>query len=124
MPARPQELRGFNRVDGRLGELAEAARLNHALVLVNGCVQWECYGTVFWRNSSTLDGDIVYAKRLDDSAQFDQLLAAFPDRSVYVANYNAGYLLPYGMEGKQGSRRVMPEVKAPMASELRALAGP
>lgn len=123
VPANPGELRGFNRVDNRLDQLADAAGVDHGLVLVNGCLHWECYGTVFWRNSPQLDGNVVYARR-PEGDDLDELLAAFPDRRVYVADYGAPYLLPYGSEGQQGSRYVMPDVQAPLASDLIALVGP
>jgi hypothetical protein len=86
-------LRGFNGADARLARLADERRIHHALVFVRACPQWQCYGTVFWRNSPRLDGDIVWARDLgpvSDAA----LLAAFPGRRPYLADYGLPAIEP------------------------------
>lgn len=80
-------------IDDRIPELVEAQHLNNALVLVEPCSTFICYGSVFWRNAPTLDGDIVYVK--DIAALRDQIVAAFPGRAVYVAKYTRPSLQPY-----------------------------
>jgi hypothetical protein len=73
--------------------MVEDQDIHDALVLVQPCGSFNCYGSVFWRNDPGLDGDIVYAN--DSPERRDAIIAAFPGRSVYVADYNARTLLPY-----------------------------
>ena len=80
-------------IDDRIPQLVERQQLHNALVLVEPCSNFVCYGSVFWRNAPTLDGDIVYAK--DIVAQRDQIIAAFPGREVYIAKYTRPSLQPY-----------------------------
>ncbi|HEY8173652.1 MAG TPA: glycosyltransferase family 39 protein, partial [Dehalococcoidia bacterium] len=89
MPNRANELRGFNGIDNVLVSRVHAAGLDDALVLMNKCPYWQCYGNVFWLNSPALDGNVVYA--LDDPATNGELFEMFPGRRVYRATY-----LPYG----------------------------
>ncbi len=96
VPARASDLRGFNSIDNRLIKLVDEANLHNALVLVqNDCGGWQCYGSVFWLNNPTLDGDIVYAKDIPDRRA--ALFKAYPDRYVYYASYGPPtYLAVYG----------------------------
>lgn len=76
-------------VDDRIHRLVEAQDLHNALVLVDPCGNnFVCFGSVFWRNNPTLDGDIVYAK--DISEKRDEIIAAYPGRAVYLATYPDG----------------------------------
>ena len=80
-------LEGFNHADRRLLERADELGLKNALVLVEDCPQWWCYGSVFWMNSPNLDGDIVWAER--SSPALDSLLIdSFEDRTLYLADYS------------------------------------
>ncbi len=80
-------------MDDRIAQMVDEQGLHDALVLVDPCSNFVCYGSVFWRNNPTLDGDIVYARNL--APKRDELIAAYPGRSVYVANYNARTLRRY-----------------------------
>lgn len=86
-------------VDDRIHVLAEEQNIHDALVLVDPCGNnFVCYGSVFWRNEADLDGDIVYAR--DIRAKRDEIIAAYPGRTVYVATYqsdgsDAATLRPY-----------------------------
>ncbi len=85
-PASASVLEGFNFTDDRLLDEADRLGLDDALVFVETCPQWWCYGSVFWTNSPDLGGDIVWAEQQttpDDLTLLDQ----FPGRTVYVANY-------------------------------------
>jgi hypothetical protein len=93
VPEDAQALRGFLGVDDRIERLVEQQHLHNALVLVENCREFQCYGSVFARNSPKLDGDIVYAK--DIAAQREAIVAAFPGREVYVAKYSRPSLQPY-----------------------------
>jgi hypothetical protein len=65
-------------------------------VLVEDCDvgrHWYCYGSVAWLNSPTLDGDVVFAR--DVPGRREELLQAFPDRQVYLANYMSSSLVRY-----------------------------
>jgi hypothetical protein len=96
MPTHAQELKSFNAVDDRFAGVVDAAHLHHALVLMRGCPNWQCYGGVFWTNSPTLDGNIVYSRDVEGEER--TVLAAFPDRQVYIGDWNARTLFPYGAQ--------------------------
>ena len=85
MPSKASQLKGFNGVTDALVQTMDDADLDNALVLVEPCSAWQCYGTVFWTNEPTLDGNIVYARNLPH--RNPALFAAFPDRKVYRATY-------------------------------------
>jgi hypothetical protein len=96
VPARAVDLKGFNGVDDRLVTLLDESDLSNALVLVENCPGWQCYGPLFWYNNVTLDGDVVIAR---DLPQFlGPLLDAYPGRRVYVMSYGQGTIAPYGAE--------------------------
>ena len=96
VPANARELKGFNGIDNRLTKLVDAAGLHNALVLVQGdCSEWQCYGVLFWLNTTTLDGDIVYAR--DVPERRGDLFRTYPNRRVYYAQYRIpAYLSVYG----------------------------
>jgi hypothetical protein len=94
VPAAAKELRGFNGVNATMVDSLEAQDLDNALVLVDACTNWQCLGSVFWMNSPTLDGDVVYAKNLDQRNA--ELFQKYPDRLVYRASYLTGEVLPFG----------------------------
>lgn len=103
VPNQATELQSFNGVDDRLSKLIEQADLDNALVLVDAaCPVWQCYGSVFWLNSPTLDGDVVIAKDLE--AHRTELFDAYPDRTVYFATYGTPTLRPYGPAVLDGDR--------------------
>jgi hypothetical protein len=85
VPDRAAALKGFNDADDRLLKLVDEAELENALVLVEACAHWQCYGTVFWRNSPDLDSNVVFAR--DVEGRRPELFAEYPDRRVYVATY-------------------------------------
>jgi hypothetical protein len=73
-------------LDDRIYRLVEEQDLHNALVLVDPCDNnFVCYGSVFWRNNPTLDGDVVYVKDIPGKRQ--EILGAYPGRAVYVATY-------------------------------------
>lgn len=96
-PAYASELEGFNFTDRRLVDAADELDLENALILVDNCPGWWCYGSVFWLNSPDLDGDIVWAERQDDNDD-RLLLQAFPDRDLYTASYSDTTILPITRE--------------------------
>lgn len=94
VPENAEALDGFNKSNDRLVELVDDADLHNALVLADDCRKWWCYGTLFWMNSPTLDGDVVFAKDVESLRA--ELFAAYPDRAVYVATYGNPSLVPFG----------------------------
>jgi hypothetical protein len=94
MPVNAQELRSFNAVDDRFAKIVDRAHLHNALVLMQGCPNWQCYGGVFWTQAPALDSNIIYARDLPDEQRI--VLAAFPDRQVYIGDWNARTLFPFG----------------------------
>ncbi|MEX2159723.1 MAG: glycosyltransferase family 39 protein [Dehalococcoidia bacterium] len=96
VPARAVDLKGFNGVDDRLVTLLDESDLSNAIVLVENCAGWQCYGPLFWRNTVTFDGDVVIARDLPQ--YLGPLLDAYPGRRVYVMSYGKGTIAPYGTE--------------------------
>ena len=88
-PTNASQLEGFNFTDRRLPDLADEMDLENALIFVDNCPHWWCYGSVFWLNSPTLDGDIVWAE-FQGNADDLEVLAIYDDRRLYVANYGFG----------------------------------
>src|SRR6185295_20194379 len=68
--------------------------LHDALVLTSPCSNWQCIGVVFWKNSPTLDTDVVYAKDLGPGN--GDVFAEYPDRAVYTSTYLPPAIFPYG----------------------------
>ncbi|MGB2696095.1 MAG: glycosyltransferase family 39 protein [Dehalococcoidia bacterium] len=117
VPNQATELKSFNGVDDRLSQLIEEADLHNALVLVDSNCNWQCYGSVFWLNSPTLDGDIVIAKDLE--AHRTELFDAYPDRKVYFATYVIPSLRPYGSPGPTvDGAPAIDRAPAPLAREI------
>jgi hypothetical protein len=118
VPARAIELQSFNGADTRLTDTIESADLENALVLVEPCSTWQCYGTVFWRNATTLDGDVVTARGLPE--RIPELLKAYPDRKVYSAVYLTPVVVPYGFDPRSAVGRPLDQFPpAPEAKDLR-----
>ena len=92
-PAKASQIEGFNFTDSRLVDLADDMELEDALVFVEDCGQWYCYGSVFWRNSPALDGNVVWAE-LKETQDDIAVLGYFPNRDVYIANYFARSITP------------------------------
>lgn len=92
VPFTPQKisgLKGFNFTDRRLLDRADELDLKNALVLVEECSQWWCFGSVFWTNSPDLDGNIVWAERQHNGDDIE-LLESFEGRNLYLADYDQG----------------------------------
>ncbi len=96
-PATASRLEGFNFTDNRLANLAREQELDEALVFVEECTQWFCFGSVFWRNSPALDGGIVWAELKETNADV-RLLAEYPNRSTYIADYVKKTIQPISAE--------------------------
>jgi len=94
VPRTIKDLKGFNGADNRLPQKVQEMGLHNALVLVKWCAHWQCYGTVFWRNDPDFKGDIVYARDLSP-ARTAELIASYPGRKVYVADYGNSSIVPY-----------------------------
>ncbi|MCH8949463.1 MAG: glycosyltransferase family 39 protein, partial [Chloroflexi bacterium] len=85
-PSNASQLEGFNFTDRRLPDLADEMDLDNALILVENCPHWWCYGSVFWLNSPSLDGNVVWAELQGNEDDLD-ILDIYEDRKLYVANY-------------------------------------
>jgi hypothetical protein len=95
LPNRAVALQSFYNADDRLINLIDEADLKNALVVVRDCRGWPCYGTVFWLNEPTLDGDVVIAREVPQ--RMGELLRAYPDRGLYLATYQPPTLVPFGV---------------------------
>ncbi len=110
VPERPESLEGLYGVDDRLVRLVDETELDNALVLVEPCDlswNWGCYGSVFWLNSPTLDGDVVFAKDLKKHRE--EILRAFPGREVYIATYRTPSLVPLSGEAAPSEDKLSPD---------------
>ena len=96
VPRTLSELRDFNGTDGRLLREASHQSLHDAVIFVRPCTQWWCYGSVFWKNSPSLDDNIVWAKDLGEPNDAE-LMAEYPDRRAYVADYDARTIVPLAL---------------------------
>ncbi|MBI5287879.1 MAG: glycosyltransferase family 39 protein [Chloroflexi bacterium] len=98
VPSRSGELDGYALIDDRIGERVDSERLHDALVLVKPCgtAYDPCYLSVFWRNSTSLDGDVVYARDLGPETN-QRLFAAYPCRAIFTATYDQLTLVPAGV---------------------------
>ncbi|MEX2227341.1 MAG: glycosyltransferase family 39 protein [Dehalococcoidia bacterium] len=112
VPRSANELQGFNGVNNNMVSAIDERDLSNALVLVETCPNWQCIGSVFWRNAPTLDGDIVYAKDLPH--RNGQLFDLYPDRLVYQALYGAGEVSVYGGLPEGDS----PDAEPPRAGDI------
>ena len=65
-PRTISESKGFNYTSDRMLREIEGMNLDNALVLVRPCSNWQCYGTVFWKNDPNFDGDVVFARDLPE----------------------------------------------------------
>jgi 4-amino-4-deoxy-L-arabinose transferase-like glycosyltransferase len=101
VPTKAADMGTYFGIDDRIPRMVEERDIHDALVLVQYCSSFNCYGSVFWRNDPGLDGDIVYAS--DTPERRDAIIAAFPRRSVYIADYNARTLLPYTPPARTGA---------------------
>jgi len=93
-PRTISELKSFNGADNRLLQRAQEMDLHNALVLVKTCFNWQCYGTVFWKNAWDFNGDIIYARDVPQMLT-PEALAPYSNRQVYLADYIAGIIVPY-----------------------------
>ena len=76
-------------LDDRLIEDAERLQITNALVVVRPCfgILRNCYLSVFLENNLGLDGDIVWVSDVGELNQ--EVVALYPCRSLYVADYDA-----------------------------------
>ena len=82
--------------DDRLLKLEEQLKPKNALILVKACGRYNgfgCYNTVFDRNSVNFDGNVVWAQY--DEKTNAAVVAAFPGRTVYVANFDESSIIKY-----------------------------
>jgi 4-amino-4-deoxy-L-arabinose transferase-like glycosyltransferase len=116
VPGNAVSLKSFNQTDDRLITLIDGAHLKNALVLVEPCTIWSCYGSVFWLNSPSLHGDVVIARDL--AAHRPELFAAYPDRNVYLASYQDRFLVPFGSPMIPGATPPPNGGAAPVAKDI------
>ncbi len=87
VPQNVSQMRGFNFTSPVVQKLIAAHQLSNALIFVEGPLsQWWPYGSVFFENEPTFDGDIVYA--IDKGAERNmELISAYPGRRYFRVNY-------------------------------------
>jgi|GEM_PF-3377812 len=119
MPARAKDLRYFNGADDHFTQILEDAHLRHALVLMQQCPNWQCYGSVFWMNTPDLDGNVVFARKVDGAA-LQAVFDAYPDRHVYVGDWAARSLVPYGETPAPEATPASPD-SGPLAGDIATM---
>ena len=96
IPAVPSDIsaiEGYNHADDRLLKRSDELALDNALVLVEPCIHWWCYGSVLWSNTPNLDGSRVWARSRRDSSDL-ALLEAYSGRDLYLASYTEDSIRP------------------------------
>lgn len=122
-PANARDLRAFNRVADGLVVILSDARFQNALIITEPCPQWQCFGTVFWMNAPDLDGRIVVARRVD--AELRSLLEQHPGRRVFLADYEASVVYPYGARKPSPNEPLFIDMSAaPLAADVARTLGP
>lgn len=89
LPDQAERYRGWNGVHRDDLEALEAHDLENALVFVPR-PNWQAYAPLFLENSTTLDGDVIYAVDRDEDNSI--LMRDFPGRDYY--RYRDGILTP------------------------------
>jgi RsiW-degrading membrane proteinase PrsW (M82 family) len=82
--------------DNRLIELERELKPRDALILVKPCGNYNsfaCYNTVFDRNSVNFDGSVLWARYMPELNE--ELIAAYPGRTVYVADFDESTIRLY-----------------------------
>jgi hypothetical protein len=94
MPAKASDLKGFNGANDLFLKRIDEVDPENALVMMETCSSWQCYGVQFDRNSPDLDGDVIFVKNIpvQNQAVFD----LYPDRQVYYGAYGQSVLVPFG----------------------------
>jgi hypothetical protein len=116
VPAKISDLEGFNNVDPRLLDRADELDLENALILVEPCAPWWCYGSVFWTNNVDRDGNIVWAKRLGTADDLT-LIDFYEGRNLYLADYGAETIRPATRDEIAGLVPTPSEPVAPTPTE-------
>ena len=94
VPNRAEALINFNGLRPDFARTLDDADLENAIVLIEDCANWHCYGSVYLENNVLLDGNVVFAR---DRIQLNHdLLLAYGDRKVYAAKYPNPEVIPYG----------------------------
>jgi hypothetical protein len=77
-------------------ELEKQLKPENALILVKPCGNYNsfaCYNTVFDRNSIEFDSSVLWARYMPELNE--DLIAAYPGRTVYVADYDESTIRLY-----------------------------
>jgi 4-amino-4-deoxy-L-arabinose transferase-like glycosyltransferase len=90
LPSEAERYRGWNGVNRADLEIVQAADLQNAVVFLPR-PNWQAYAPLFLENSTTLDGDVIYAVDKGD-ARNPVLMRDFPGRNYY--RYLDGQLIP------------------------------
>ena len=90
LPAYQEDLNNFNFAQNRLILAVNDLKISNSIVFVeNTGPNWWTYGVPLFYTSPYLDSDVIYA--LDQGEEKNaELLKYFPDRQVYIGNYDTG----------------------------------
>jgi 4-amino-4-deoxy-L-arabinose transferase-like glycosyltransferase len=91
LPRQIEAYRGLYGITAEPRRVLEQAGLHDALVIVEEERGWWDYAVAFSMNAPGLDGDVVYAS--DCAPHNDELIARYPDRTVY--RFDGAHLAPY-----------------------------
>jgi hypothetical protein len=98
LPERLRLYQGYNGVDGSLEQAIAGSGLDRAIVVFGGD-DWQDWAMASRYMTGQLDGDLVFARSLDDNSA---LWAAYPDRPVWV--WKAGRVEPVERRPDPASR--------------------
>lgn len=92
-PLSLERLKGINGVDNRIADMTRQSNIHNAVIFIKDCGAWWCYGSVFSKNSPTLNTDIIYAKDLGNDKNIS-IVNYFKNRSFYKFDYYQHQLTP------------------------------
>ena len=114
LPAEAERYRDWNGVHREDLEALQAAELENAVVFVPR-PNWQAYAPLFLENSTTLDGEVIYAVDRGDE-RIPTLMRDFPVRRYY--RYRDGVLIP--LDGLGRTRWSTLRIAAGSAGRCRA----
>lgn len=87
-PQSLQRLSSFNYVDNRIEQMLKKHKITNAVIFIAPCPgnHWWCYGSVFWKNTPSLNTNIVYFKEVKDKP-IDIIKSRYKDKPFYLIDY-------------------------------------
>jgi hypothetical protein len=86
-PRKMQELKGFNFTNDSISRTLAQNKISYGVIFIEDCdSNWWCYGSVFSKNTPTLDSPIIYLKDLGNQQNLT-LEQYYKSKPFYKINY-------------------------------------